>query len=55
MIDLGEYDVKMFLECEYEILGIYVLGNFLDEFKEEIKGFKNLVKSIDIEELEIGL
>lgn len=54
MIDLGEHDAKTLLECEYETLGIHVSGNPLDEFKEEIKGFKNLVKSIDIEELEIG-
>ncbi|UGW81875.1 hypothetical protein LUA77_07560 [Helicobacter pylori] len=46
--------LKTLLECEYETLGIHVSGNPLDEFKEEIKGFKNLVKSIDIEELEIG-
>ncbi|MFT2677001.1 DNA polymerase III subunit alpha, partial [Helicobacter pylori] len=54
MIDLGEHDAKTLLECEYETLGIHVSGNPLDEFKEEVKGFKNLVKSIDIEELEIG-
>ncbi|MDU9793686.1 DNA polymerase III subunit alpha, partial [Helicobacter pylori] len=54
MLDLGEHDAKTLLECEYETLGIHVSGNPLDEFKEEIKGFKNLVKSIDIEELEIG-
>ncbi len=54
MVDLGEHDAKTLLECEYETLGIHVSGNPLDEFKEEIKGFKNLVKSIDIEELEIG-
>ncbi|MFA4813908.1 DNA polymerase III subunit alpha, partial [Helicobacter pylori] len=54
MTDLGEHDAKTLLECEYETLGIHVSGNPLDEFKEEIKGFKNLVKSIDIEELEIG-
>ncbi len=54
MVDLGEHDAKTLLECEYETLGIHVSGNPLDEFKEEVKGFKNLVKSIDIEELEIG-
>ncbi|EQD89870.1 DNA polymerase III, alpha subunit [Helicobacter pylori SouthAfrica50] len=54
MVDLGEHDAKALLEYEYETLGIHVSGNPLDEFKEEVKGFKNLVKSIDIEELEIG-
>lgn len=51
--DRGEYDVKTLLDYEYECMGIYVSGHPLDDFKEQIQSIKGIVKSIDLENLEV--
>ena len=40
-----EYDLKQILEFEKEILGIYVSGHPLDEFKKDIEGLKYTLSS----------
>ncbi|PAF41322.1 DNA polymerase III subunit alpha [Helicobacter sp. 11S03491-1] len=49
-----EYDAKILLDYEYECLGICVSGHPLDEFAKEIKTIKNVAKSVELEDLEVG-
>ncbi|RDU59325.1 DNA polymerase III subunit alpha [Helicobacter marmotae] len=49
-----EYDVRTLLDYEYECMGIYVSGHPLDDFREEIKGIKGVVKSIELEQLQLN-
>lgn len=52
--DKGEHDIKTLLDYEYECMGIYISGHPLDDFKDEIKKIKGVVKTIEIGELQIG-
>ncbi|TLD80943.1 DNA polymerase III subunit alpha [Helicobacter sp. MIT 05-5293] len=52
--DKGEYDIKTLLDYEYECMGIYISGHPLDDFKDEIKKIKGVVKTIELENLQIG-
>jgi len=37
--NIGEYDSKLFLQFEKEMLGVYVSGHPLDEYREELKKY----------------
>ncbi len=49
-----EYDTNTLLDFEYECMGIYFSGHPLNEFKDQIKPLKNVLKSTDIKRVKIG-
>lgn len=51
--EIPEYPKKELLEKEYETLGIYVSGNPLDEYKDEIKKIKGVVNTLQLDEVKI--
>lgn len=53
-MDCPEYDINTKLDYEFECMGIYVNGHPLDQFKNELKAIKGVVKSSDISQLAIG-
>ena len=52
MAHLEEYSQSELLDFEYETLGIFMSGNPLDEYSEQIKGIKGVVFSSQIQSLE---
>ncbi|MCX2717167.1 DNA polymerase III subunit alpha [Helicobacter sp. MIT 21-1697] len=50
----GEYDIRTLLDYEYECMGIYVSGHPLDNFKDNLKNIKGIVKSIELEQLQLN-
>lgn len=54
MRDGGEYDMRTLLDYEYECMGIYVSGHPLDEYRSELKSIKGVVKSLDLENLQLN-
>ncbi|MCH5313848.1 MAG: DNA polymerase III subunit alpha, partial [Helicobacter sp.] len=50
-----EYDMHDLLHHEYECVGIYLSGNPLDKFREQIKKIKGVVKSADLQDMQIGI
>ncbi|GMB95512.1 DNA polymerase III subunit alpha [Helicobacter sp. NHP22-001] len=54
LVELPEFDANTLLNYEYECMGLYFSGHPLDAFKDEIKGLKNVAKSVDIARMEIG-
>lgn len=54
IIHEDEYSKMELLDFEYEMLGIFMSGNPLDDFSSEIDGIKGVVLSYDIDRLKEG-
>ncbi len=52
--DKPEYDIRTLLDYEYECMGIYISGHPLDDFKEKLDKIKGMVKSVELEDLELN-
>lgn len=52
--NIKESEKKILLEYEYESVGMYLSGNPLDDYKEELKNIKNITKINELVDLNDG-